>query len=123
MSEVWSPAELLERMLQGVFNEPDADRRAAVIDEVFAADVVFTDDERTVTGRAALAATVGGLLAQGPGLVFTPAGPFRGVGDLGMRSWRLGPPGGEPVLGGLDVAQVVDGRIARLWTMLDAPVE
>jgi hypothetical protein len=116
-------ADLLEQMLQGVFNEPDADRRAGVIDEVFAADVVFTDDERTVTGRAALAATVTGLLAQGPGLVFTPAGRFRGVGDLGMRPWRLGPPGGEPVLAGLDVAQVVDGRIARLWTVVDAPTE
>ena len=112
--------ELLERMLEGVFNEPDAQRREAVIAEVFTDGVVFVDDERTVTGRAELAATVTGLLAQGPGLVFTPAGPFRGVGDLGMRPWRLGPPGGEPVVGGLDVAQVVDGRIARLWTLLDA---
>jgi hypothetical protein len=112
--------ELLERMLQGVFNEPDPQRRAEVIAEVFSADVVFVDGEQTVTGREHLASTVTGLLAQGPGLVFTPAGPFRGVGDLGMRPWRLGPPGGEPVLGGLDVAQVVDGRIARLWTLLDA---
>ena len=110
---------LLDRMLQEVFNEPDADRRAAVIAEVFTADVVFVDDERSVTGRDELAATVTGLLAQGPGLVFTPAGPFRGVGDLGMRSWRLGPPGGEPVLAGVDVALVADGRIARLWTALD----
>jgi hypothetical protein len=114
-----SSEQLLERMLQGVFNEPDPQRRAEVIAEVFSADVVFVDDEQTVTGREHLAATVTGLLAQGPGLVFTPAGPFRGVGDLGMRPWRLGPPGGEPVLGGLDVAQVVDGRIARLWTLLD----
>jgi hypothetical protein len=113
-------AELLERMIQGVFNEADPDRRAAVIAEVFTEDVVFTDAERTVTGRAALGDTVTGLLAQGPGLVFTPAGPYRGVGDLGMRAWRLGPPGGEPVLGGLDVAQVTAGRIARLWTVLDA---
>ena len=44
----------------------------------------------------------------------------RGVADPGMRPWRLGPPGAEPVLGGLDVAQVVDGRIARLWTVLDS---
>ncbi len=112
--------QLLERMLQGVFNEPDPQRRAEVVDEVFAADVVFADAERTATGREELAATVTGLLAQGPGLVFTPAGPFRGVADLGMRPWRLGPPGGEPVLGGLDVAQVVDGRIARLWTLFDS---
>ncbi|MBB3677582.1 nuclear transport factor 2 family protein [Modestobacter versicolor] len=112
-------AELLERMLDGVFNEPDPQRRAAVIAEVFSEDVVFVDDEQAVTGRDALAATVTGLLAQGPGFVFTPAGPFRGVGDLGMRPWSLGPPGAAPVLGGLDVAQVVDGRIARLWTVLD----
>ena len=111
---------LLERMIEGVFNEPDAGRRAAVIAEIFTEDVVFTDAERTVTGHAKLGATVTGLLAQGPGLVFTPAGPFRGVGDLGMRSWRLGPPGGDPVLGGLDVAHVVDGRIARLWTIIKA---
>ena len=114
------PEELLTRMVEEVFNEPDAERRAAVIAELFAEDVVFVDGEQTSTGRDELAATVTGLLAQGPGLVFTPAGPFRGVGDLGMRPWRLGPPGGDPVLGGLDVAQVADGRIARLWTVLDA---
>jgi hypothetical protein len=114
------PEELLERMVADVFNQPDADRRAAVIAELFTSDVEFTDPERTVRGRDELAATVSGLLAQGPGLVFVHAGPFRGVGDLGMRSWRLGPPGGEPVLGGLDVVTVVDGRIARLWTLIDA---
>jgi hypothetical protein len=113
-------AALLERMVQEVFNEPDADRRAAVIAEVFTEDVVFTDPGSVVTGRTALEAAVTGLLAQGPGFVFSPAGPYRGVGDLGLRPWRLGPPGGEPVLGGLDVVEVVDGRIARLWTMLDA---
>jgi hypothetical protein len=106
-------------MVRDVFNEPDPQRRAAAIAGVFTEDAVFVDGERTVTGHDELAATVTGLLAQGPGFVFTPAGEFRGVGDLGMRSWRLGPPGGEPVLGGLDVVQVADGRIARLWTMLD----
>ena len=113
------PEELLARMIAEVFNEPDAGRRAAVIAEVFNEDVVFVDAERRVAGRDELAATVTGLLAQGPGLLFTPVGSFRGVGDLGMRSWRLGPQGGEPVLGGQDVVHVVDGRISRLWTLLD----
>lgn len=114
-----SAAELLERMVQEVFNEPDPGRRAVVIGEIFTEDVVFTDPGTVVTGRADLATAVTGLLAQGPGFVFTAAGPFRGVADLGLRPWRLGPPGGDPVLGGLDVVEVVDGRIARLWTMLD----
>lgn len=106
-------------MLQDVFNEPDAARRVSVIAEVFADDVVFTDPEMAVIGRADLAAAITALLAQGPGFVFSPAGPFRGVGGLGIRAWRLGPPGAEPVLGGVDVIEVVDGRIAKLWTMLD----
>ena len=112
-------ADLLERMVQEVFNETDQQRRAAVIAELFADDAVFTDAEQTATGHEELAATVTGLLAQGPGFVFTPAGVFRGVGSLGMRPWRLGPPGGEPVVGGLDVVEVVDGRISGLWTLLD----
>jgi len=114
------PAELLERMLQDVFNEADAERRSTVIDELFTEDVVFTDPEMTVTGRTELAAAITGLLAQGPGFVFTPAGDFRGVGSLGLRAWRLGPPGADPVLGGMDVVEVVDGKIAKLWTMLDS---
>jgi SnoaL-like domain len=113
-------AHLLERMVQEVFNEVDPERRAAVIAELFTEDVVFTDPDRTVRGRDDLTAAVTGLLAQGPGLVFTHAGPFRGVGDLGLRAWRLGPAGGEPVAGGLDVVLVADGRIVALYTVLDA---
>jgi len=111
----------MERMLQGVFNEPDPVRRAAAIDETFTEGVVFTDSEGTVTGRAALAAKVTDLLAQGPALVFSHDGPLREIaGALGVRAWTLGPPGGAPVLGGLDVAVVEDGRIATLYTVLDA---
>ena len=69
-------AELMERMLQGVFNEPDPERRDTAIAETFAEDVVFTDAEGTVTGRAALAAKVTGLLAaRARVLVFGPRWP------------------------------------------------
>jgi hypothetical protein len=113
-------AEPTERMLQGVFNEADPARRDAAIAETFAEDAVFTDAEGTVTGRAALAAKVTDLLAQGPGLVFVHDGPLREIpGTLGVRARRLGPPGGAPVLGGLDVAVVRDGLIATLYTVLD----
>ena len=33
----------MEHMLQGVFNEPEPQRREAAIAETFAEDVVFTD--------------------------------------------------------------------------------
>jgi hypothetical protein len=112
-------SELLERMIQQVFNEPDPQRRAEAITGLFTEDIVFTDREQTVHGRDDLAATVTRLLAQAPGLMFTHAGPFRGTGDLGMRPWKLGPAEGEPVTGGLDVVLITDDRIARLWTVLE----
>jgi SnoaL-like domain len=113
-------ADLMERMLQGVFNEPDAAHRATAIDETFTEDVVFRDAEGTVTGRDALAAKVTALLAQGPGFVFVHDGPLREIpGALGIRAWKLGPVGGTPVIGGLDVAVVRDGLIATLYTVLD----
>ena len=107
-------------MIEGVFNEPDADRRAAVIAEVFTEDVVFTDAERTVTGHAELGATVTGLLAQGPGpgLHAAPAVPRRG--RPGHRERGARPAGEPPVARRSDVAQVVEGGlITAMWTMMD----
>jgi hypothetical protein len=90
---VASVAELMERMLQDVFNEPDPARRDAAIAETFTEDVVFRDAEGTVAGRAALAAKVTELLAQGPGFVFVHDGPLREIPEtLGVRAWRLGHP-------------------------------
>jgi hypothetical protein len=116
---VRTAAELLERMVLGVFDEPDHDRRTAVIEEIFAVDVVFTDPHATVVGREALGAAVTALRERIGDAAFTPAGPVREVGDLGVRPWRLGADGHEPVGSGLDVVLVLDSRIARLWTFLD----
>ena len=114
-----TPSELIDRMIDDVFNQPDPQRRAAAIAEVFSDDVVFTDPDRTVRGSDELAAAVTELLDAGaPDFVFTHDGPFRGVGDLGMRAWSLGPAGGEVVAGGTDVVTVADGRITHLWTIL-----
>jgi hypothetical protein len=116
-----TPSELLDRMLEEVFNQADASRRAAAIHDLFTEDITFTDADRTVIGREDLIEAVTGLLAEGaPDFTFVHNGPFRGVDDMGMRAWSLGPRGGSPVAGGLDVITVVDGRIARLWTILDS---
>lgn len=101
-----------------VFGERDAARRRAVIAETYAEDVVFADPEGAVTGHAALDAKAQALLDAAPGLVFAPDGPVRQSQDLGHLAWTFGPPDGEPVAAGIDVALVADGRITRLWTVL-----
>lgn len=74
-----------------------------------------------MTGHDDLETVVTGLLAEGePDFTFVHNGPFKGVGDMGMRAWSLGPANGVPVAGGLDVVVAVDGKISRLWTVLDS---
>ncbi|PJI55164.1 hypothetical protein CTI14_07335 [Methylobacterium radiotolerans] len=68
-------------------------------------------------------AVAGALLDRfGPTFRFRPVG--RAVGHHGMGSlrWEAGPEGGPIAVTGTDVAEIVDGRIGRLWVLLDPPV-
>jgi len=53
--------------------------------------------------------------------VFVPDGTAVGHHGMGYLRWHAGPSDGPVAVTGADVAELVDGRIARLWVMLDAP--
>lgn len=114
---------LLRANLARVFNERDDGKRAAAIDELFVADPVMYEPDHVVKGRAAIAAVAGQLLKQfGPTFRFTPAGPAVGHHGLAVLRWEAGPEGGPVAVTGSDAAQIVDGRIASLWVLLN-PME
>ena len=50
--------------------------------------------------------------------MFSPAGAILVNHDLGYLAWNLGPDGHPPVVRGIDIALVENGRIARLYTLL-----
>jgi hypothetical protein len=108
---------LVEATLR-VFNERDPDTRLQIMGEVYADDIVFTDIEGTLRGHEAISEKVQGLLDSAPGFVFTPAGPATVLGDLIHAPWGFGPPDGEPVVRGVDVSLVADGKVVRLYTLL-----
>lgn len=115
MSEI---TELLERSLFGVFGERDPQARAAVIAEVFSDDIRFADTEGVAVGHDEVNAKAGAILDAAPGFVFQIAGPVYEVQDLGSASWDFGPEGAEPVVSGVDIALVKDGKITSLHTYL-----
>lgn len=110
--------ELMEANLLEVFNERDAQRRAAAIERTYAPDVRWTDDEGVVLGHKALDAKAIALQSQLEGLVFTKAGPVHQTLGFGYLAWTLGPDGGEPVATGFDVAIVRDDVISELYTVI-----
>lgn len=112
--------DLLERMIDDLFNQPDAAKRSAVLPQLFTEDIVFVDPEGETHGRDAFEQKVTALLAgQPPSFRFGEVHPAQSAGDLGIHHWNLGPAGGEPVASGVDVVMVDGDRISRLWTLLD----
>lgn len=113
---------LLRANLERVFSERSADRRAAAMAELFVEEPVMYEPDAVVRGRSAIAEVAGRLLEQfGPTFRFLPQGAAAGHHGLARLAWVAGPEGGPVAVTGSDIAEIVHGRIARLWVLLDAP--
>lgn len=111
---------LLRSNLEHVFNERDAGKRAAAIAELFVPEPIMYEPTNMVRGRAAISQVAGALLEQfGPAFRFRPEGDAVGHHGLGLLSWKAGPADGPVAVTGSDVAEIVDGKIARLWVLLN----
>lgn len=114
---------LLRSNIERVFGERDAVKRDKVIAELYTADPVLLEPTDIVQGRDNISKTVDRLLEQfGPDFAFVPVGQANGHHGLAHLAWQAGPKNGPVVVTGADVAEIVDGRIARLWVLLDPPV-
>ncbi len=117
------PARIRELMLVNlfaVFNERDAERRLKAIAANYTEDVIWSDPEATTHGHEAINERAQKLLDGMPDFVFTAAGPIQVTRDLGHLAFNLGVPEQPPAVSGFDVAQVRDGRIAVLYTLVAA---
>ncbi|WP_165184377.1 nuclear transport factor 2 family protein [Caulobacter soli] len=112
---------LLTRNLHEVFGEPDPAKRAIAIQALYAPDSVFSDPHGHYVGHRVLEEAVAALHAKLPGHVFTVISGPDVLRDSGRLAWAFGPPEDPRRVTGLDVAVVKDGRIAALYTFLDAP--
>lgn len=115
---------LLRANLEQVFNERDADKRIAAIQQLFSAEPTMYEPDGIVTGQAAISDVAGALLEQfGPDFSFVAQGVAVGHHGMAYLRWHAGPMEGPVVVTGADVAEVVDGKIVRLWVLLDPPAQ
>lgn len=94
--------------------------RSALVAQLCAPDVHYTDPLADVTGRDALESAIGAVQGQFPGFGFTLLGGVDGHHDQARFSWELGPAGGPAPVAGFDVVTTdEDGRITRVLGFLD----
>ena len=110
----------LRRNLFEVFGNPDGESRRAAIEELYTPDCVCIDDNGRQSGLDGVERIVVGLQKAMPGFEFKEVGHTQALADAGRLSWTYGPPGQPPVVTGQDLALFRDGRIAVLYTFIDA---
>ncbi|MET3996479.1 hypothetical protein ABIB94_007374 [Bradyrhizobium sp. JR7.2] len=111
---------LLRPNLEHVFNERDSGKRKAAIADLYVEEPVMYEPTAIVRGRNEIARIAGELLERfGPTFTFVPDGIAVGHHDIGCLHWHAGPKDGPVAVTGMDVAEIVEGRISRLWVMLN----
>lgn len=96
------------------WNEPDAEKRAALLEQSWADDGVYTDPTATAAGRDALAAHIAGFRELFPGRSIDQASGVD-ITDGGLRFAWVMRNGDEVELEGMDFVELApDGRIKRI---------
>lgn len=113
---------LMQAHLYRVFAERDAERRRAAIRELYAETVSVFEPGAEATGHDGVYHTVDAILSNAPpSFVFGTFGPAVGHHGIGRMRWHFGPSDGQPVVTGLDVVEIVNGKITKLYIFLDPP--
>jgi ketosteroid isomerase-like protein len=104
-----------------IWNEADADKRAAAIGELFTEEAPYIDPLAAVAGREGVAAVIGGAREQFQGLSFELLGTVDAHHNIARFQWGLvTEAGAEPIAIGFDVAVTnEDGKITGVYGFLD----
>jgi hypothetical protein len=104
-----------------MFNETDAERRRAIIDEVWAEDASYLDPLMSGEGRDGIDAMVAGAQQQYPGHRFELASGPDAHHDRVRFAWRMvADDGGAQVAAGVDFGTLApDGRLRAITGFLE----
>jgi hypothetical protein len=103
------------------WNEPDPDRRRALVGAVWTDEGTYLDPLAQGAGPDAITDMIGGLQAQFPGHTFALVAAPDHHHDRVRFTWRLETPAGDGVLAtGYDYATVAaDGRLREVTGFLE----
>jgi hypothetical protein len=103
-----------------MWNEPDADARAAAIADLWSDEALYVDPMFEANGHDELAKMVATGQEMFPGHTFTRTGTIDEHHNRLRWSWELAQPGQPAVAGGTDIATVApSGKILEVIGFID----
>lgn len=102
-----------------IWNERDGDARRALIAATWTPDGLYLDPMLRGEGHDGIHAAIGGAQPLFPGLNFRRNSEVDTHNDRMRFTWELGEEGEPPAMAGLDIGQVVDGRLSSIIGFFD----
>jgi hypothetical protein len=97
------------------WNESDAAKRAALIEQSLGADLWYRDPMLEADGLGAYDGMIAAVQAQMPGHVMRRTSTVDAHRDVARFNWALGVPGEAPTFAGVDVVKTdADGKLHRI---------
>lgn len=113
--------QTLARRYVDLWNEPDADRRRALLRALWTEDGSYVDPMMQASGHEQIDTLIRAVQQRFPDFRFALAeGSADGHGDRLRFSWHLGPDGAEAPIKGTDFATLKDGRLQAVSGFIDA---
>jgi hypothetical protein len=112
--QLTEPTTIIDTYID-MWNEQDADRRAALIDQAWTDDAAYLDPLLEAEGKPALSEMVATVHSHYPGHVFRRRSDVDLHHDRVRFAWDLVAPDGAVFVAGIDVGELAgDGRLRRI---------
>ena len=102
------------------WNAPSGPARQESIANVYTTDVFVGEPDGRLTGQAGVEQAITTLQAQLAGMSISRSGPLREAQDLVTYPWTVGADGGPTIVSGHDVLIIRDGKVSRLYVLIDS---
>ena len=102
-----------------IWNERDAAARRALIGTTWTPDGLYLDPMLRGEGHDGIDAAIGGAQPLFPGLSFRRTSEVDVHNDRLRFTWELGAEDGPPAMAGLDIGQIMDGRLGSIIGFFD----
>ena len=102
-----------------IWNERDSAARRVLIGTTWMPDGLYLDPMLRGEGHDGIDAAIGGAQPLFPGLNFRRTSEVDVHNDRLRFTWELGAEGEPPAMAGLDIGQIVDGRLSSIIGFFD----
>lgn len=109
---------VVERHIQ-IWNEKDAAKRTALMNEAYASDIEMVDRHFIANGHTEITGFVEGLQSKNPDAQFTHVKPIESHHNIARLFWQFSTQENPAITTGMDLFVIENGKVQKLYVFVN----